>query len=154
MKNLKKIVLTLLTVLMVVGCGSKKETVKIDVQETLDTIVSTYYSEMAAGPYDAEYVESTFGLTAEQYESFAGVYPMITAVATDIAVFEAKEGKVEEVKAGVEAYKEYKKQMAWYPAETENAENAVIYVNGNYVFFIMASNASETETYVKSLFGE
>lgn len=154
MRNLKKILLAMLAVLMVVGCSSKKETVKIDVQETLDTIVSTYYSEMASAPYDADYVEQTFGLTADQYESFAGVYPMITAVATDIAIIEAKDGKVEEVKAGVEAYKEFKKQMAWYPAEQENAANAVIYVNGNYVFFIMAENAAETETYVKSLFGE
>ena len=154
MRNLKKVVLGLLISLMVVGCSSAPKAVTIDVQATLEGIVEKFYTEMAPIAYDAEYVEFMYGLTAEQYESFAGIYPMISAVATDVAVFEAKEGKVEEVKTAVEAYKETKKANAWYPAETENAENAIIYVNGNYVFFIMAENAAETETYVKSLFGE
>lgn len=152
MRNLKKVLLGLLVCLMVVGCG--KKAVTIDVQGTVDSIFETYYTEMAPMAYDAEYVEAMFGLTADQYESFAGFYPMISAVATDVAVFEAKDGKVEEVKAAVEAYRELKVNNAWYPLETENAEKAVVYVNGNYVFFIMASNVEEVAAHVEGLFAE
>lgn len=152
MRNLKKVLLGLLVCLMVVGCG--KKAVTIDVQATSDSIFETYFTEMAPIAYDAEYVEAMFGLTADQYESFAGFYPMISAVATDVAVFEAKEGKVEDVKAAVEAYRELKVNNAWYPLETENAEKAVVYVNGNYVFFIMASNVEEVAAHVEGLFAE
>lgn len=151
MRNFKKIAIALLTALMVAGCSAKKE-VKIDVQETLDGIVATYFEGYNGANYDAEYIEANFGLTADQYETFAGTYPMISMAAIDLGIIEAKDGKVEEVVAGFESYKEFKKGNAWYPMEQMNAESAVIYQNGNYVFFIMAENAEEIKTYVEGLF--
>ena len=147
-----KLMLAGVLALAMFGCSSTKKATTIDVQETLDTIITTYFSEMASMPYEEMYVSEVFGLTEEEIVSFAGVTPMISAVATDVAVFEAQEGKVEDVKAAVESYKEFKKNNAWYPIETENAEKAVVYVNGNYVFFIMAENVEEVQAYVEGLF--
>ena len=108
MRKVMKLMLAGVLALTMFGCSSTAKTPTIDVQETLDTIITTYFSEMASMPYDEMYVSEVFGLTEEEIVSFAGVTPMISAVATDVAVFEAQEGKVEDVKAAVESYKEYK----------------------------------------------
>ena len=62
-----------------------------------------------------------------------------------VVMAKAKEGKVDEVKANMEALLQDKIGNAFYPAEQEAAENAEIIVDGNYVaLFILNSEVEQT----------
>lgn len=144
-----------LVCMLATACSAKKnptnDELNIDIKSTFSAVQTEYLSEMAAVDYTEEQVEMTYGLTSEHYESFVGIMPAISAVATDVAIFEAKEGQVEAVVDAVTQYKQSKIDSAWYPAEQENAENAVIFQQGNYVFFIMAHDTATLEGAFKAL---
>ena len=154
MKKLLKGILLGALMLTLVACGNNNssENVKVDLGALMEEIVTNNFAEAAFIDYDDEYLSNMMELDLGLVETYVGKYPMISMVATEIGMFEAKDGNIEAVTTAVEGYKEIKKANAWYPAETENAENSIVLVKGNYVFFIMCENPADIQTQIEAAF--
>lgn len=159
MKKLLKGIVLVALALTLVACGNNKgntnneeETVKVDLGALMEQIIADNFAEAAFGDYDDEYLTNFMELDPAILESYTGKYPMISMVATEIGMFEAKDGNVETVKTAMDAYKELKKENAWYPAEQANAENAIVFAKGNYVFYIMCENPEDIQAQIEAAF--
>lgn len=148
---MKKIILgivSLLAIFSFVGCGGK-EAKKINVEEAANSIVTQLSGktrELIKLEEDmAKGVLSDLSLV----ESYS-VYGSMMSPLETVAIFEAKDGNVDKVKAELENTKKAKVEGAFYPAEKdamENEEVAQIVVNGNYVaLFILPDYDNFTAT--------
>ena len=147
MKKLLKGIVLVALALTLVACGNSKgntnneeETVKVDLGALMEQIIADNFAEAAFGDYDDEYLTNFMELDPAILESYTGKYPMISMVAT------------ETVKTAMDAYKELKKENAWYPAEQANAENAIVFAKGNYVFYVMCENPEDIQAQIEAAF--
>lgn len=69
-------------------------------------------------------------------------------------MFEAKEGKLDTVKKGVEKRLENLKELwsQYLPDQYELVKNSVTYENGNYYFFIVGQDAEKILELIKANF--
>lgn len=158
MKKLLKGIMLCALALALVACGSSKENtkveepIKIDLGVLMEQIIADNFAEAAFVDYDDEYLTNYMELDPTILESYTGKYPMISMVATEIGMFEAKDGNLEAVQTAVEGYRELKKENAWYPVEQTNAEGSIVFVKGNYVFFIMCENPADIQSQIEAAF--
>ena len=91
-----------------------------------------------------EMIESVFGLTEDMYSAVTAEMPMISAYPDTVVVVEAKEGKVDDVEAALNAYRDYQVNEALqYPMNVAKVNASKVVKNGNFVAFIMAGAIDE-----------
>ncbi len=78
----------------------------------------------------------------------------MSAVTAELILIEAQDGKVEDVKADLEARREKLINVdAFYPDSQAIAEDSIIGVHNNVVYFIAAEKAAESEEILKTELG-
>ncbi|MGL5069467.1 MAG: DUF4358 domain-containing protein [Sarcina sp.] len=150
---MKKIVIGALVGLMAggtfIGCGADKpetetstqQAVKIDALGSVNTLVEKYPIRM---PMDAleQDLKDVYGINMDNIKSYGMKQCGMTPGIDVIGIFEAKEGKVEDVKKDLQKILDTKKQAAYLPLEMEALDNAKIISNGDYVgIFLMQGEA-------------
>lgn len=88
-------------------------------------------------PVDPEMLEMAFGITPEMYEDYLAEMPMMSAHVDTLLIIKAKDGKVEDVEAALNTYREAKvSDTMQYPANVGKIQASRIERIGNYVCFI------------------
>ena len=146
------IVVILVVAVLVVGAvvllNNKKEEKTIDVDVAGQTLAnSTPFNELATMDITTEELGSLYGINTENVEKVVGKMPMMNVQASMYLIIQAKEGKVNTVKAELDAYAtQYEEQWSTYlPAQYELVKNRKMGVVGNTVYMIIAENAETLE---------
>ena len=123
-----------------VACGGGEDTPAYDVNEVLATIEEAAPVRMST-PVDEEYM-NFIGIDAEMYNTFAGSYCPITPGVDGIIVVEAKDGKVEDVKAALEARRNeiFAANENYVGALRDKAEAGRVVVKGNYAVLVIGGD--------------
>ena len=145
MKKVISFVLAAVMALSMVACGGGEEAASYDVAAVAKTIEDANPIRMST-PIAQDYIDF-IGLSEDMYEAYAGSYCPITPGVDVIMVVEAKEGKVEDVKAKLEQRK------AEIVAANENyvgpllekAKEGRIVVKGNVVVLVIAGDEMVVE---------
>lgn len=140
MKKIISFVLAAVLALSMVACGGGEEAAAYDVAEVAKTIEAANPIRMST-PIADDYIEF-IQLGEDLYESYAGSYCPITPGVDVILVVEAKDGKVEDVKAVLEARKAeiVAANENYVGALLEKAKAGRIVVKGNYAVLVIAGD--------------
>ena len=145
MKKIISFVLAAVMALSMVACSGGEEAKSYDVAAVAKTIEDANPIRMST-PIAQDYIDF-IGLSEDMYEAYAGSYCPITPGVDVIMVVEAKDGKVEDVKAKLEQRK------AEIVAANENyvgslldkAKEGRIVVKGNVVVLVIAGDEMVVE---------
>ena len=145
MKKVISFVLAAVMALSMVACGGGEEAASYDVAAVAKTIEDANPIRMST-PIAQDYIDF-IGLSEDMYEAYAGSYCPITPGVDVIMVVEAKEGKVEDVKAKLEQRK------AELVAANENYVGSLldkatagrVVVKGNYAVLVIAGDEMVVE---------
>ena len=145
MKKIISFALAAVMALSMVACGGGEEAKSYDVAAVAKTIEDANPIRMST-PIAQDYIDF-IGLSEDMYEAYAGSYCPITPGVDVIMVVEAKDGKVEDVKAKLEQRK------AEIVAANENyvgslldkAKEGRIVVKGNVVVLVIAGDEMVVE---------
>lgn len=141
---MKRIIGLLLAMTMMVifigGCAPKKEEVKVvdlkAIHEAVkESLGEDYYpdSEM-----EFEMIENFTGIKEADLESYIAEAPMISMSVDTFIAMKAKEGKGDDVEAGLEKYRKYLvEESMQYPMNLAKVNAAKVVRHGDYIFFIM-----------------
>ena len=140
MKKLFALALAAVMAVSMVACGGGEDTPAYDVNEVLATIEEAAPVRMST-PVDEEYM-NFIGIDAEMYNTFAGSYCPITPGVDVIIVVEAKDGKVEDVKAALEARRNeiFAANENYVGALRDKAEAGRVVVKGNYAVLVIGGD--------------
>lgn len=133
---------------MMVGCsGDNKNEVQPDVSAVRDSVVSGIeFPEMVNGT--ADNIAFMYGLDVSTFESYACSYAGSGGDADEVAVFKVKsKDDVADVKAALEkrVADQAKLYSGYAPIEADQLNNAVVKVNGNYVFLAVSEDSQKAE---------
>ena len=141
MKKLFALAMAAVMAVSMVACGGDKtDAPAYDVNEVLTTIETASPVRMST-PVDETYMEY-LGISADMYEAFAGSYCPIMPGVDIIVVVQAKDGKVEDVKAALQAQKDYivASNENYVGSLLEKAEAGRIVEKGNYVLLVIGGD--------------
>ena len=117
---------------------------KAPLNELLDDMIAQNLVRMPK-PIDETLAEEAYHIDPNVVEEYAIAETDISPGPGLIVMVKAKEGKVEEAKANMEALLQDRIGNAFYPQELEAAENAEVVVDGNYVgLFILNDEVKDT----------
>lgn len=117
---------------------------KAPLNELLDEMIAQNLVRMPK-PIDETLAEEAYHIDPNVVEEYAIAETDISPGPGLIVMVKAKEGKVEEAKANMEALLQDRIGNAFYPQELEAAENAEVVVDGNYVgLFILNDEVKDT----------
>ena len=86
---------------------------------------------------ESQEIENLYGIKADSYEEAFAEVPMINVNIDTFIGVEAKEGKVEEIEAALNAYRDKAINVdLQYPMSLLKLKGSKVYTRGNYVFFI------------------
>ncbi len=93
---------------------------------------------------DETTLKDTFGIDPSWVEEYYGEYAAANTSADHLLAFKVKDGHMEDVRKALEARREaiiqgFEESLV---AELDKARNATIVEKGNYLFFVIAGNAS------------
>lgn len=145
MKKVISFVLAAVMALSMVACGGGEEAVSYDVAAVAKTIEDANPIRMST-PIAQDYIDF-IGLSEDMYEAYAGSYCPITPGVDVIMVVEAKEGKVEDVKAKLEQRKAeiVAANENYVGSLLEKAKEGRIVVKGNVVVLVIAGDEMVVE---------
>lgn len=157
--KLKKLLCAASLCMVVAGCSSKPTTADVD----LNKVSATVYEKVESGEIevgmmsenlDATALMDLYGIDSKDLENYDVRMALINVQATEIAMFEAKEGKLDAVKKGVEKRLEDLKALwsQYLPDQYELVKNNLTYENGNYYFFIVGQDAKKVLDSIKANF--
>lgn len=153
-KLIKALTLTLLC-LAFVACSSNTNSVALKDGMTVQDVV-TLVGEKAPIQLPMELDETLAvdlaNLNLDDVEDFAITKAGTMTSADIIAIVEAKEGKIESVKASLEKMLETEKQNAYLPDQKEKVENALLTEKGNYVILLVNNDMKAAEEAVNECF--
>lgn len=119
---------------------SSEESIASDVpvseikQAVVDALGENYWPQMEI---PAEILEGTYGVKADMYDEVLAEMPMMMTNVDTLIVVKAKEDKVEEVEAALNAYREILvNDTMQYPMNLGKIQASRIEVIGNYVCFV------------------
>ena len=145
MKKVISFVLAAVMALSMVACGGGEEAASYDVAAVAKTIEDANPIRMST-PIAQDYIDF-IGLSEDMYEAYAGSYCPITPGVDVIMVVEAKEGKVEDVKAKLEQRKAeiVAANEIYVGSLLEKAKEGRIVVKGNVVVLVIAGDEMVVE---------
>lgn len=140
MKKIIALALAAVMAVSMVACGGGEEAPAYDVAQVAKTIEDANPIRMST-PIDDEYM-SFIGIDAEMYDAYAGSYCPVMPGVDIILVVQAKDGKVEEVKAKLEQRKAeiVASNENYVGALLDKAEAGRIVEKGNYVALVIAGD--------------
>lgn len=157
---MKRILVVLALVLMLAGCaGTKTESAKVLTNDEWNTVAEGIFNEMelpAMMPLSDVELTDYLGINAENLESFLVMLPMMNVHATEIMVYQAKEGMLETVTEEVNAYLENYEQMwsTYLPDQYELVQNRVQKTVGNTLVVIIAEDTAAIEAKIDAALAE
>lgn len=114
------------------GWSQEMEKLKSAAAEALG---ENYWPDMAVDP---ELLEMLFRVTPDMYEDYMGEMPMMSAHVDKLVIVKAKEGKVDEVREALEAYRDAQiADTMQYPMNLGKIQASRVEVVGSYVIFAM-----------------
>lgn len=143
-RKMKKLIGLLLAMTMMMvfigGCAPKKEEVKVvdlkAVHEAVKESLGEDYYPNQEIPY--EMIDSFTGIKEEDLESYIAEMPMISMSVDTFIAMKAKEGKGDDLEAGLEKYRKYLvEESMQYPMNMAKVNAAKVVRHGDYLFFIM-----------------
>jgi len=148
MRRMKKIVSLVMVGIMafsLAACSSKKDdqgtgNVKEVPVSEIQTAVKDAYGEayIPNMDYDAQTLESIFGVKEDWYEEFVAQGPMMSAQVDTFVAIKAKEANVQEVVDALNSYRDYLvNDSMQYPMNQIKVQASRVEQVGNYVFFIL-----------------
>ena len=145
MKKLIAMIMVLCMMFTMVACGGGEEAASYDVAAVAKTIEDANPIRMST-PIAQDYIDF-IGLSEDMYEAYAGSYCPITPGVDVIMVVEAKEGKVEDVKAKLEQRKAeiVAANENYVGSLLEKAKEGRIVVKGNVVVLVIAGDEMVVE---------
>ena len=102
--------------------------------------VDELYGEMSRTPIDDDMLKDLYMIDMENVETYMGETSMINVHAFDVLVVQAKEGKVEDVKATLEERKQARiSEFEFYPVNNNdvNTKNALVLTSGDYAILVI-----------------
>ncbi len=100
----------------------------------LEQVGENYFPNMQLMP---DMLEAQFGITSDMYDDYFAEMPMISANVDTLLIVRAKDDKVEDVEAAVEAYRDIQVSGALqYPMNIGKVQASRIEQFGNYVCFV------------------
>lgn len=114
-------------------------------------VVQSVWNEISAldipslSDVDADTFSALYGIDTGDLTKFVCKMPMMNVQATEFFIAEVKEGKMDAVKAGVEARQaDLEEQWSQYlPEQLELVQNYKLVTNGNYILFAISSQADK-----------
>ena len=128
--------------------GNNGEAKSLDVAAANQTLsTTTPFNEMMTMDITTEELSAVCGIDTANVEKVYGKMPMMNVHASMYLLIEAKEGKVETVKAELDKYVEqYEGQWSTYlPEQYEYVKNRKEGVLGNTIYLIIAENSEALE---------
>lgn len=109
-----------------------------------EALGDNYWPSMILEP---ELLEGNFGLTSDLYDDYLAEMPMISTNVDTLLIIRAKDGKVEDVEAALNQYREnLVNDTMQYPQNLSKIQASRIETIGNYVCFVqLGGNAIEAE---------
>lgn len=109
-----------------------------------EVLGDNYWPSMILEP---ELLEGNFGLTSDLYDDYLAEMPMISTNVDTLLIIRAKDGKVEDVEAALNQYREnLVNDTMQYPQNLSKIQASRIETIGNYVCFVqLGGNAIEAE---------
>ncbi|MCM1064659.1 MAG: DUF4358 domain-containing protein [Eubacterium sp.] len=102
-------------------------------EAVLEQAGDDYFPNMPLMP---DMLEAQFGITSDMYDDYFAEMPMISANVDTLLIIKAKDGKVEDVEAALEAYRDVQiNGTMQYPANVGIVQASRIETIGNYVCF-------------------
>lgn len=99
----------------------------------LEQVGDNYFPDMALLP---DMLEMQFGITSDMYDDYFAEMPMISANVDTLLIIKAKDDKVEDVEAALEAYQDNQINGAMqYPMNIGIVQASSVVTIGNYVCF-------------------
>ena len=140
MKKIIALALAAVLAISMVACGGGEEASAYDVAAVAKTIEGKNPIRMST-PIEQDYIDF-IGMTEDMYVAYAGSYCPITPGVDVILVVEAKEGKVEDVKAVLEQRKAelVAANENYIGALLEKATAGRVVVKGNYAVLVIAGD--------------
>ncbi|MBQ9123479.1 MAG: DUF4358 domain-containing protein [Lachnospiraceae bacterium] len=113
----------------------------VTAQDLRDAVVAALGEDyMPNMEMPADYLEGMYGITADMYDAYVADMPMVSANVDTLIVIQPKEGKLEDVKAALEAYHESKTSdeslRFEYPNNIGKVMASRVDVIGDFVCFI------------------
>ncbi|MGL5979136.1 MAG: DUF4358 domain-containing protein [Erysipelotrichaceae bacterium] len=128
----------------------KGANMEIDMPGLVD--VSDEMWEQMDGLTTEERLMEWYGIDAADVEQYAVLKNPMSFGIYEVAMFEVKDGKMDTIKAAVEAQIAVLEGNAFYPEDQEMVKNREVYENGNYYFFAVGGTATETMDFLKTAF--
>ena len=120
------------------------ENSEISVASILDKIKAAYGEDYLPNvPLDEEMVKETFKLDLGLVEEYVAEMPMIGVHPDKVLIVKAKDGKVEDVVAQLEAARtDMIENGLNYPMNLEKVQSAKVVSKGNYAAFLLVGSAN------------
>lgn len=145
MKKLFSLVMVGVMAFSLVACSTKKDdqgtgNIKDVPVSEIQTAVKEAYGEayVPSMDYDAQSLESIFGVKEDWYDEFIAQGPMMSAHVDTFVAIKAKEANVQDVVDALNSYREYLvNDSMQYPMNQIKIQASRVEQVGNYVFFIL-----------------
>ncbi len=153
--NKKVIIAIIVVIILAVIAGVfffiNSNKVELNLEE-LNTTISGMepFSKMTTATIDSDVLSALYEIEPEEYEEVIGSMPMINVQASMYLVIKAKSDTLETVKQKVDAYAQ-KQETTWstyLPEQYDLVKARRSGTVGNYVYLIIAENASEIEALI------
>ncbi len=117
--------------------------------------VKEIYSEIYTEEIGDDMLKDLYMVAPEDVEAYVGEMSMVNILAFDILVVQAKEGKVENVKAALEQRKQNRiSEFEFYPVNgnDENTKNALVLTSGDYAILVVCDDYDSVQTILDEYF--
>lgn len=123
---------------------SQTENIDISVASILDKIKAAYGEDYLPNmPIEEEMLKETFKLDLELVEEYVAEMPMIGFHPDKVLIVKAKDGKIDDVVAQLEAARtEIIENGMTYPANMEKLQSSKVVSKGNYAAFLMVGSSN------------
>ena len=151
MKNVKRILALSLSAALLLAllcaCGGPAADVTIDINALWDKIAALGEMPMFMDTPEEMLSGDAFGIDPADLESYLSKTPMMNTSASEFFIAKVKEGKMDTVKAALEARQaSLDAQWSTYlPDQYEMVKNYKLTVNGSYIFFAIGEYAEQAE---------
>ncbi|MCI9406547.1 MAG: DUF4358 domain-containing protein [Oscillospiraceae bacterium] len=120
----------------------------------VDAVNEIYY-EMSPEKIDDAMLKDLYMVNPEDVEAYVGETSLVNIQAFDILVIQAKEGKVEDVKAALEQRKQNRiSEFEFYPVNgnDEHTKNALVLTSGDYAILVICDNYDSVQKVLDEYF--
>lgn len=159
-KKICAILLSSLMVVSMVGCTNNTDKVEnnneqnvenvenvtssVSVKDLVNEVVSKGYISMPAEIDDTMAVD-VYGLNLENIEEYAIAETQMSASTGLIIAVKAKEGKLDNVKSNIDAFRTSRLEGFNYPAQAEAYEKSKVEAVGNIVYYAIFAEEVEAD---------